>query len=164
MFAAAFAFAAAKGLAQQAQEEILRPQRRIVVSIPERRMAVMESGRVVKTYDAAVGASKSPSPTGEFTVTIRLAYPAWYGPKTVIPPGKANPLGTRWIGISRKGYGIHGTNRPKSIGRAVSAGCIRLRNEDVEELFEMVSVGDIVELRGETLLAAGVPVEVAARQ
>jgi lipoprotein-anchoring transpeptidase ErfK/SrfK len=82
----------------------------------------------------------------------------------VVPPGKGNPLGTRWIGISKKGYGIHGTNSPKSIGRAASLGCIRLRNEDVEELFEMVSVGDAVELRGETLLAAGVPVEVAAQR
>ena len=64
----------------------------------------------------------------------------------VIPPGKANPLGTRWIGLSRKGYGIHGTNNPRSIGRRASHGCIRMRNRDVEELFEMVAVGDRVEI------------------
>jgi lipoprotein-anchoring transpeptidase ErfK/SrfK len=164
MFAAACTLAAAEALAQEAQGETLRPQRKIVVSIAERKLVVLEAGRVLKTYDAAVGALKSPSPMGEFTVTIRLPHPTWYGSKAVVPPGKGNPLGTRWIGISKKGYGIHGTNSPKSIGRAASLGCIRLRNEDVEELFEMVSVGDAVELRGETLLAAGVPVEVAAQR
>jgi lipoprotein-anchoring transpeptidase ErfK/SrfK len=51
--------------------------------------------------------------------------------------------------LSKKGYGIHGTNRPASIGRNASHGCIRMRNRDVEELFEMVSVGDAVELYGE---------------
>ena len=67
----------------------------------------------------------------------------------VVPPGKANPLGTRWLGLSKKGYGIHGTNAPGSIGRNASHGCIRMRNRDVEELFELVAVGDMVELVGE---------------
>jgi lipoprotein-anchoring transpeptidase ErfK/SrfK len=72
----------------------------------------------------------------------------------VVPPGKWNPLGTRWLGLSRKGYGIHGTNAPKSIGKAASHGCIRLRNSDIEELFDLVSVGDAVELVGEPAAAA----------
>jgi hypothetical protein len=67
----------------------------------------------------------------------------------VIPSGKGNPVGTRWIARSQKGYGIHGTNAPKSIGRAASHGCIRLRNRDMEKLFGMLHVGDVVEIRGE---------------
>jgi lipoprotein-anchoring transpeptidase ErfK/SrfK len=160
--AAALTIAVADSLAQEVQSEAPRPVRRIVVSIPERKLAVVENGRVLKTFDTAVGAAKSPSPTGDFSIVIRLADPTWYGPGKVVAPGKGNPLGTRWIGISRKGYGIHGTNSPKSIGRAASHGCIRLRNQDVEELYDMVAVGDVVELRAETLLAAGVPVELAS--
>jgi lipoprotein-anchoring transpeptidase ErfK/SrfK len=67
----------------------------------------------------------------------------------VVGPGAANPVGTRWIGLSVKGYGIHGTDNPRSIGYARSHGCIRLHNRDVEELFERVRAGDAVELVGE---------------
>jgi lipoprotein-anchoring transpeptidase ErfK/SrfK len=67
----------------------------------------------------------------------------------VIPAGKDNPVGTRWLGLSQKGYGIHGTNAPKSVGHAASHGCIRLRNRDVERLFTMLQVGDVVQIRGE---------------
>ena len=67
----------------------------------------------------------------------------------MIPSGKDNPLGTRWVGLSQKGYGIHGTNAPKSIGHAASHGCIRLRNRDMEKLFTMLRVGDVVQIRGE---------------
>ena len=122
---------------------------RIVVSIPDRKLALIEDGEVVKIYDTAVGAPVSPSPTGVFTVVTRIPNPTWYHTGKVIGPGKNNPLGTRWMGLSLKGYGIHGTNVPRSIGRAASHGCIRMRNEDVEELFELVSVGAVVELRGE---------------
>ncbi|PYU10291.1 MAG: hypothetical protein DMG29_17725, partial [Acidobacteria bacterium] len=59
------------------------------------------------------------------------------------------PLGTRWLGLGQRGYGIHGTNEPRSIGRNVSHGCIRMRNRDIEELFEMVRAGDVVELYAE---------------
>jgi lipoprotein-anchoring transpeptidase ErfK/SrfK len=122
---------------------------RIVVSIPDRKLALVEAGRVVKVYDTAVGAAVSPSPTGTFTVATRIPNPTWYHPGKVVGPGKQNPLGTRWIGLSLKGFGIHGTNRPRSIGRAASHGCIRMRNRDVEELFELVSIGNVVELHGE---------------
>jgi lipoprotein-anchoring transpeptidase ErfK/SrfK len=92
-----------------------------------------------------VGAAATPTPGGVYAVIDRIPRPTWYGPHRVVPPGRANPLGTRWIGLSRKGYGIHGTNNPRSIGRRASHGCIRLRNADVEQLFEMVAVGDVVE-------------------
>jgi hypothetical protein len=67
----------------------------------------------------------------------------------VIPAGKANPIGPRWIGLNHKGYGIHGTNEPLSIGKAASHGCIRLRNQEIKQLFAMLSVGDTVEIRAE---------------
>lgn len=121
---------------------------RLLVSIPDRKLAVIEDGEVVKVFDVAVGARVSPSPQGVFTVVTRIPNPTWYTPGKVVGPGKANPLGTRWLGLSLKGYGIHGTNVPRSIGRAASHGCIRMRNADVEELFEMVSMGAVVELRG----------------
>jgi len=123
--------------------------RRIVVSIPDRKLALIENGQVVKVYSTAVGAPVSPSPNGTFTVVNRIPYPTWYTPGKVVSPGKDNPLGTRWLGLSLKGFGIHGTNSPRSIGKAKSHGCIRLRNQDIEELFEFVRIGDVVELRGE---------------
>ena len=123
-----------------------KPARRIVVSLADRKLAVMEAGRVVKIFSTAVGAPPSPSPSGTYEIINRLADPTWYGYGKVVPPGKSSPIGTRWMGLSAKGYGIHGTNDPSSIGHNVSHGCIRLSNRDVEELFEMVAVGDAVEL------------------
>jgi lipoprotein-anchoring transpeptidase ErfK/SrfK len=125
------------------------PQRRIVVSIPDRKLALIENGRVVKTYRTAVGAPGSPTPCGTYTIVQRIPNPTWYGPGKVVGPGKENPVGTRWMGLSLKGYGIHGTNSPRSIGRNASHGCVRMRNSDVEDLFERVRVGDVVELHGE---------------
>jgi lipoprotein-anchoring transpeptidase ErfK/SrfK len=126
-----------------------RPTRRIVVSVPDRQLAVLEGDRVLKTYATAVGAPRTPSPEGSYTIATRIADPTWYTKGRVVPPGKANPLGTRWLGLSRKGYGIHGTNVPSSIGKNASHGCIRMRNHEVEELFTMIDVGDIVELHHE---------------
>ena len=134
--------AAAEALAQEKQQ----PARRIVVSIPDRKLAVMEAGRVLRVFPTAVGAPKSPSPAGAFRIVVRIPDPTWYGKGRIVPPGKSNPLGTRWLGLSVQGYGIHGTNNPASIGHNASHGCIRMRNHDVEQLFEMVSVGDAVEL------------------
>jgi hypothetical protein len=79
----------------------------------------------------------------------RLENPTYYKPGTVIPAGKDNPLGTRWVGLSKKSFGIHGTNVPNSIGKAASHGCIRMRQHDLEELFTMVRIGDKVQLRGQ---------------
>lgn len=124
--------------------------RRIVVSIPDRKLALVEDGRVLRTYPVAVGAAVSPSPTGQFKVASRLSRPTYYHPGVVIPPGKSNPLGTRWIGLDRKGYGIHGTNEPLSIGKAASHGCIRMAKADLEQLFDEVRVGDTVEIHAHT--------------
>ena len=123
--------------------------RRLVVSIPDRRLAVVENDQVVEMYSVAVGASATPSPVGVFTVINRVAHPTYYRPGKIVAPGPHNPLGTRWMGLSLKGYGIHGTDKPQSIGHARSQGCIRLRNSDVERLFERVRAGDVVELHAE---------------
>jgi|SRR5689334_12219666 len=122
-------------------------RRKVVVSIPHRKLALIENGAVKKVYPVAVGASKSPSPAGTFEVKNRLVKPTYYHPGKVIAPGADNPLGTRWIGLSSKGYGIHGTNVESSIGKAASHGCIRMHRQDLEELFANVQVGDQVEIR-----------------
>jgi lipoprotein-anchoring transpeptidase ErfK/SrfK len=124
--------------------------RRIVVSLPDRKIALFEDGRVVKVYPIAVGKHGTPSPSGSFHIVSRVVRPSWYQPGKVVPAGPRNPLGTRWMGLGYKGYGIHGTNRPNSIGKAASHGCIRMRNEDVEDLFARVEVGDPVDLVTET--------------
>jgi lipoprotein-anchoring transpeptidase ErfK/SrfK len=132
-----------------AQENTAKPARRILVSIPDRKLILLEADRVLKIYDTAVGAPRTPSPSGSFKIVQALPDPTWYAKGKIVPPGKSNPLGPRWLGLSVKGYGIHGTNNPASIGRNASHGCIRMRNRDVEELFAMVSVGDEVELLAE---------------
>jgi lipoprotein-anchoring transpeptidase ErfK/SrfK len=132
-----------------AQENSPRPRRQVIVSIPDRKLAVLENGEILRVFAVAVGANVSPSPTGEFQITNRVSHPSYYHPGQVIPAGKDNPLGPRWIGLNRKGYGIHGTNVPSSIGKAASHGCIRLRNRDIEQLFEMVRPGDSVEIHAE---------------
>lgn len=139
----------AAALAEAGPERQDKAGKRIVISIPHRKLALIEDGQVARLYDAAVGAAKSPSPVGDFAIVTRIPNPTYYTPGKVTPPGKSNPLGTRWMGLTLKGYGIHGTNVPSSIGKAASHGCIRMRNRDVEELFELVSVGDRVELHGE---------------
>ncbi len=135
--------------APSAPEAPAEPARRIVVSIPDRKLALIEDERIVKIYRIAVGAKDSPSPSGSFTIAHRIPQPTYYAPGIVTPPGPENPLGTRWIGLSVKGFGIHGTNQPRSVGRPASHGCIRMRNGDVEDLFERVRVGDAVELIAE---------------
>jgi lipoprotein-anchoring transpeptidase ErfK/SrfK len=153
LFLAAFALCAATAPAQTAEvserRTVSQSARRIVVSIPHRKLALIDGDRVIKTYDIAVGAQASPSPNGEFQISQRLENPGYYHPGTIVAPGNGNPLGTRWIGLNIKGFGIHGTNRPRSIGKNASHGCIRLRNHDVEDLFSRVQVGDRVSLVAE---------------
>jgi len=126
-----------------------RAQRRIVVSVPDKRLILVENDRVVKVYRVATGAAATPSPSGSYRVARRVSEPAYYHPGKVIAAGPENPLGPRWIGLDTQGYGIHGTNEPESIGRAASHGCIRMRNADVTDLFERVQTGDAVEIAAE---------------
>ena len=123
--------------------------RSVVISIPDRKLAVLEGNVVRVTFSVAVGTAVTPSPTGQFRIVSRVSNPTYYHPGMMIPSGKNNPVGTRWLGLSLKGYGIHGTNAPSSVGRAASHGCIRLRNRDIERLFAMLQIGDRVEIHGE---------------
>ena len=122
-------------------------QRQVLISIPDRKLALIEDGRVLKVYPVAVGAQESPSPAGEFKIVNRLEKPTYYHPGKVIGPSAANPLGTRWIGLNQPHYGIHGTNVPQTIGKAASHGCIRMAKADLEELFTLVRIGDSVVIR-----------------
>ncbi len=123
--------------------------RQIIISIPDKKLVLLEDGEVKQIYPIAVGKASTPSPVGTFHIANRVVNPTWFGPKGAVPPGKANPLGTRWMGIGYKGYGIHGTNAPKSIGKAASHGCIRMQTKDAEALFKLVEVGDEVQLAAE---------------
>jgi lipoprotein-anchoring transpeptidase ErfK/SrfK len=125
------------------------PTSLIVVSLEDRRLALVKDGVVTKVYRVAVGRETTPSPTGTFMIVERVENPTYYHMGQVMPPGPANPVGTRWIGLDKKGYGIHGTNLPRSIGKAASHGCIRMRRRDLEELFAQVRGGDQVEIVGE---------------
>jgi len=124
-------------------------KRTIVVSLEDRKLALVEDGQVKKVYTVAIGKPSTPSPVGTFTIQRRVKNPVYQHEGKVVQPGPGNPVGTRWMGLSVKGYGIHGTNEPKSIGKAASHGCIRMARKDLEEMYDMVHVGDTVELIGE---------------
>jgi lipoprotein-anchoring transpeptidase ErfK/SrfK len=122
-------------------------QRQIIISIAHRKLALLEDGKVLKTYPIAVGARHTPSPDGDFVIVNHAKDPTYRHGDKEIAPGNDNPLGSRWMGLSLKGYGIHGTNVQSSVGKAVSHGCFRMRKQDVEELYTMVQVGDAVTVR-----------------
>jgi hypothetical protein len=122
--------------------------RMIVVSLQDRRLALVENGVVKAVYPVAVGKTSTPSPTGTFTIVNHVINPTYYHHGEVIPAGPENPVGNRWMGLSISGYGIHGTNVQRSIGKAVSHGCIRVGRRDLEKLFAQVRAGDTVEIIG----------------
>jgi lipoprotein-anchoring transpeptidase ErfK/SrfK len=122
------------------------PSRRLIVNLAARKIVLVQDGKVVKMYPVAIGKHSTPSPSGSFHIASHVANPTYSHGGKVVKPGPSNPVGTRWMGLGYKGYGIHGTNQPGSIGHAASHGCIRMRNRDVEELFELVRVGDQVDL------------------
>jgi lipoprotein-anchoring transpeptidase ErfK/SrfK len=106
-------------------------------------------------FGIAVGQPIYPTPLGKFTVVTMQRNPWWYPPDSSwaagaspIPPGPGNPLGTRWMGLSASGVGIHGTPDAASIGYSASHGCIRMRIPDAEWLFKRVEVGSTVFIVG----------------
>jgi lipoprotein-anchoring transpeptidase ErfK/SrfK len=123
--------------------------RQIVISIADRQLAVLDNGQLLKIYPIAVGAHSTPSPDGDFVIINHAKDPTYRHADMEIGPGKDNPLGSRWMGLSMKGYGIHGTNVQSSVGKAASHGCFRMRTRDVEELYSLVQVGDTVTVRRE---------------
>jgi lipoprotein-anchoring transpeptidase ErfK/SrfK len=104
--------------------------------------------RLWKRLGVATGQSSYPTPIGRFSIVTMQRHPWWYPPDSdwaknekPIPPGPGNPLGTRWMGISAPGVGIHGTPDPASIGYSASHGCVRMRISEAEWLFSRVRVG-----------------------
>ncbi len=167
------AFLVSVARAQQARDtgvaaESEPPARQIVVSIPDRKLALIENGDVIRIFPVAVGKESTPSPAGSFRIVTRVTNPTYYHEGQIVPPGPANPVGTRWMGLSEHGYGIHGTNAPNSIGKAASHGCIRMARADLEQLFAMVQVGDAVEIRAErdaqTVAIFGAPEKTVAAE
>jgi lipoprotein-anchoring transpeptidase ErfK/SrfK len=105
-----------------------------------------------RTFAVATGQAIYPTPTGTFHIVVKWKNPWWYPPTQdawakgllPVPPGPNNPLGTRWMGLSAPGVGIHGTDEPASIGYSASHGCIRMQVPDAEWLFDHVNVGTTV--------------------
>jgi hypothetical protein len=137
----AIATIAAMFLASQANAQDA-VKRVIVVSLEDHKLALVEDGQVKKVYTVAVGKPSTPSPVGTFTIQRRVANPTYQHNGKIVPPGPRNPVGTRWMGLSKHGYGIHGTNEPNSIGKAASHGCIRMAKADLEELYPLVTEGN----------------------
>lgn len=97
--------------------------------------------KVLQVYKVSTGANNS-TPVGTFTITSKLVNPVWYTAQAIVPAGSPdNILGSRWLGLSKQGYGIHGTIQPENIGKQATQGCIRLRNVDVEELYIILPLG-----------------------
>ncbi len=100
-----------------------------------------DGNEVVKVYSVSTGANNS-TPVGTFKITTKLENPVWFNKGIVVPPeSPQNVLGTRWMGFDIPGYGIHGTVEPNNIGKQVTAGCVRMINEQVEELYSILPVG-----------------------
>lgn len=100
----------------------------ITVSLKNRRLTLYRSGQIVKTYPVGIGKMLTQTPVGEFVIVNR-------------EPNPGGPYGVMWLSLSKRGYGIHGTNNPSSIGKEVSKGCIRMQNRDVLELARQVPNG-----------------------
>lgn len=122
----------------------------LVISKSKHVLQVYVNETLIYTFPVATGKSHL-TPEGEFTIANKVKNP-WYLRKNIPGGDRRNPFGTRWMGLSVPNtggykYGIHGTNNPYSIGRSVSAGCIRMRNKDVEWLFSHIPVGTKVIIR-----------------
>jgi len=123
----------------------------IVIRRGSNRLLLYHYDRLRRSFRVATGQSVYPTPLGRFDLQVKWRNPWWYPPNSrwaqgqkPIPPGPNNPLGTRWMGLSAPGVGIHGTPNPASIGYSVSHGCIRMYINDAEWLFNVVDVGTTV--------------------
>ena len=120
----------------------------IVIHRGSNRLYLYHGVKMNRIFPVATGQSVYPTPLGNFQIVVMWRNPWWYPPNSAwakgeqpVPPGPNNPLGTRWMGLSSPGVGIHGTNNDASIGYSVSHGCIRMHVHDAEWLFNHVVVG-----------------------
>jgi lipoprotein-anchoring transpeptidase ErfK/SrfK len=123
----------------------------IVIRRNSNRLLLYEGMKYRRFFVVATGQRQYPTPLGRFTIVVKWRNPWWYPPSTPwaagqkpIPPGPDNPLGTRWMGLSAPGVGIHGTPSDASIGYSVSHGCIRMHIAEAEWLFNHVDIGTTV--------------------
>lgn len=127
----------------RAKQPLKIPQGRfsIVIDKSQNQLLLAQNDQFFKTYTVATGADGS-TPVGAFKIVTKLEHPVWYRQGAVVPADSPeNILGTRWLGIDKEGYGIHGSIDPSNIGKQVTAGCVRMRNEEVEELYAIVPSG-----------------------
>lgn len=116
----------------------------IVVDKSMNILTLKSADKIVKTYRVATGVNNC-TPVGTFKVINKIVNPPWYTTGGVIPPDNPkNILGSRWLGLSAQGYGIHGTTEPQSIGSQATSGCVRMKNAEVEELYSLVPEGSEV--------------------
>jgi L,D-transpeptidase catalytic domain/Putative peptidoglycan binding domain len=120
----------------------------VVIRRESKGLHLFERGKLVRVIGIATGQAKYPTPLGTFSVVDMQMHPWWYPPDSdwakdlkPVPPGPGNPLGTRWMGLSAWGVGMHGTPDAASIGYSASHGCIRMRIPDAEWLFQRVRIG-----------------------
>ena len=123
----------------------------IVIRRDSKGLYLYDGMRLRKTFGVATGQSSYPTPLGRFSIVVMARNPWWYPPDSEwargekpVPPGPGNPLGTRWMGLSASGVGIHGTPDSASIGYSASHGCIRMHIPSAEWLFNNVDVGTTV--------------------
>jgi lipoprotein-anchoring transpeptidase ErfK/SrfK len=117
----------------------------IIIKKSTNELAFIYEGEVRQVYNVSTGKTDELTPEGEHTVTVKAVRP-YYRKDNIQGGDKDNPLGSRWIGVDAEGtdgriYGIHGTNNPETIGKYITAGCIRMYNSDVEILFQEIPLG-----------------------
>jgi len=119
----------------------------VFVDKSDNTLVLSKDGAPLKTYTISTGKDNC-TPVGKFTIVEKSVKPPWYRPdgKLIMPDSPEYELGERWMALSVSGYGIHGTNDEKTIGGQVTMGCVRMRNKDVIELFEVIPVGTEVEI------------------
>lgn len=124
----------------------------ITVNLTNNTLTLLNHDKFFKKYRVRTGRFNGLTPTGRFTIRIKLKNPPWEDPATgKIYPAlhPENELGTRWMEFDRASLGIHGTIHPESIGQYASRGCIGMLKEEVEELYDLVPVGTPVKIVGQ---------------
>ncbi len=106
----------------------------VLINLSMRSLSLLENGKLIRQYPVAIGKPETPSPVGLFELMEKISNPG-------------GVLGTRWMGINIDAYGIHGTPNPELIGQAVSHGCIRMHNWNVEVLYPLLPLGAKVEIK-----------------
>src|SRR5262245_55619120 len=120
----------------------------VVIHRGSNRLALFNGDKAWRSFRVATGQARYPTPTGSFRIVDMQRNPWWRPPDSdwakglkPIPPGPGNPLGTRWMGLTAPGVGIHGTPDPASSGYSASHGCIRMLIPEATWLFDHVRIG-----------------------